>query len=313
MNEHFKQQTILIVDDSSFHSAYLSDILIDQYQIVIATNGKDSLEIAYSQNPPDLILLDVVMPEMDGYEVCKRLKSVTSTKDIPIIFITGKIEEDDEIQGFTLGAVDYISKPFNPIIVKARIKTHMKLKMYRDYLESISYMDGLTNIPNRRRFDEQLELMWNLAKREKQVISLIMMDIDNFKAFNDIYGHQAGDECLIQVAQQLYTTFLRKTDFVGRYGGEEFVCILPNTSLENSFLIAEKMRERVMELEINHDGCPLTNIVTISLGVSSCLPEKDSTLNKLIEQADNALYQSKKSGRNKVSIDFQPCFHQATK
>lgn len=306
MEEHFKQQTILIVDDSSFHSAYLSDILIDQYQIIVAANGKDALEIAFSQNPPDLILLDVVMPEMDGYDVCKRLKSIISTKDIPIIFITGKIEEDDEIYGFTLGAVDYISKPFNPIIVKARIKTHMKLKMYRDYLETISYMDGLTNIPNRRRFDEQFELIWNIAKRENTVISLIMMDIDNFKAFNDIYGHQAGDECLIQVAQQLYNTFLRKTDFVGRYGGEEFVCILPNTTLENSFLIAEKMRERVMELEIQHGGSQITNIITISLGLASCFPEKESLSSKLIEQADIALYQSKKSGRNKTSINFQP-------
>lgn len=302
MNEHFKRQTILIVDDSNFHSTYLSEILSSQYQVRVASNGKEALEISFSSEPPDLILLDIVMPEMDGYEVCQKLKSTESTKDIPIIFITGKVEEEDEIYGFQLGAVDYVSKPFNPVIIKARVNTHMKLKMYRDYLESISYVDGLTNIPNRRKFNEQFELVWNIANREKSTVSIIMMDIDYFKAFNDIYGHQAGDECLVQVAKQLSKTVLRKTDFVGRYGGEEFICILPNTIIEDAFIVAEKMREGVIELKIKNKGSQITDIVTISLGVASCIPNQDIPSSKLIEQADEALYRSKESGRNKTTI-----------
>lgn len=300
MYEGLKKQNILIVDDSSFNSAYLLNILKDQYQVRAVKSGKEAFEIAFSQYPPDLILLDVIMPDIDGYEVCKKLKEVDSTKNIPVIFITGRFSEEDEIYGFSLGAVDYISKPYNTIIVKARIKTHMELKLYRDYLESISYLDGLTGIPNKRRFNEIFETMWNIAEREKNIISIIMIDIDNFKAFNDIYGHLEGDDCIIRVAQQLFKSVFRKTDFVGRYGGEEFVCILPNTDSKNAGLIAEKMRQKIMELKIPHEGSTVSDVVTISLGVAACIPDKDR--NALIKMADEALYISKKSGRNKISI-----------
>jgi diguanylate cyclase (GGDEF)-like protein len=227
------------------------------------------------------------------------------TKEIPIIFITGKMDEADEILGFELGAVDYISKPFNPIIVKARVNTHMKLKMYRDYLESMSYIDGLTQIPNRRKFNEYYELMWSMALRESQILSVIMIDIDYFKLFNDRYGHQVGDECLIKVAQQLAATVSRKTDFVGRYGGEEFICVLPNTPIENAHMIAEKMRTKIMELDIPHESSKVTNIVTISLGVAACIPHKDIKQNSLIESADKALYHSKETGRNNSYMSNQ--------
>ncbi|MFA9377258.1 MAG: diguanylate cyclase [Lachnotalea sp.] len=298
MEAYYNKQSILIVDDSAFHCKYLLDILQGQYEVRVVGNGRDAIAIACSDDPPDLILLDVVMPDVDGYEVCKRLKSIDMTSEIPIIFITGKMDEADEILGFELGAVDYISKPFNPIIVKARVNTHMKLKRYRDYLESMSYMDGLTKIPNRRKFDEYYELMWSMALRENKVISIIMIDIDYFKLYNDRYGHQMGDECLIQVAQQLAKTTSRKTDFVGRYGGEEFVCVLPSTQLESALAIAEKMRIRIIELQIPHEDSKVANIVTISLGVASCIPRQGLEQNTLIQYADKALYYSKEHGRN---------------
>ena len=302
MDMNYKKQTILIVDDSKLNLMYLSRLLTDQYNVDIAANGAEALKIIFSQPPPDLILLDVVMPEMDGYEVCKIIKSEDSTKNIPVIFITGNEREDDEIYGFKIGAVDYITKPFSPVVVNARVNTHMELIRYRNYLESISYLDCLTNISNRRRFNEHSELLWNIAKREKKVISLIMIDIDYFKAFNDIYGHQAGDACLFQVAQTFSKTVLRKTDLIARYGGEEFVCMLPNTNLDDAFLVAEKIREEIIKLGIPHKGSKVLDIVTISLGAASFIPDKDNSLSMLIKNADDALYYSKKNGKNSTNI-----------
>jgi len=224
MKEYNKQQFILIVDDSKLHCRYLSSILEDKYIVKSVRNGRDALALVCSDDPPDLILLDVVMPEISGYEVCKKLKEMEKTKNIPIIFITGKIEEEDEILAFELGAVDYISKPFNAILVQARVNTQIKLKCYQDYLKSISYLDGLTQIPNRRKFDDYFELMWDFSLRENREVSVLMMDIDYFKLFNDTYGHQVGDECLKKIAKQLQKTITRKTDFVGRYGGRR-ICL----------------------------------------------------------------------------------------
>ncbi|MFA6940044.1 MAG: response regulator [Clostridiaceae bacterium] len=182
MDINYKKQTILVVDDSRLNLTYLSNLLINQYNVKTAANGEEALRIIFSENSPDLVLLDVVMPGMDGYEVCRRIKAEDSTKNIPVIFITGKQNEEDEIYGFKIGAVDYITKHLSPVIVNVRINTHMELIRYRNYLESISYLDGLTNIPNRRRFNEHSELLWNIAERERKVISVIMIDIDYFKA-----------------------------------------------------------------------------------------------------------------------------------
>ena len=303
MDELSKQLTLLIVDDARENINFLAEILKANFKIRVATSGEKALEISFSDSPPDLILLDIMMPEIDGYEVCKRLKASFFTKSIPVIFITGKTNEEDESYGFSLGAVDYIAKPFSPIIVKARINIHAELKRYRDYLEYISYRDGLTGIPNRRKFDEQFELMWNIAKRDHIPISIIMIDIDNFKLYNDDYGHQVGDECLIQIAQGLSEVIVRKTDLIARYGGEEFVCILPNTDETAAFLIAENLRNKIIKLQIPHMKGRDGNILTISLGVATSIPKiKDSDYSELIKDADHALYKSKKNGRNKTSI-----------
>jgi diguanylate cyclase (GGDEF)-like protein len=302
MNELSKQQNILIVDDAKENINVLAELLRSDFKIRAATNGEKALDIAFSDNPPDLILLDVMMPGIDGYEVCKRLKESAQTKNIPIIFVTGKVCEEDEIYGFNLGAIDYITKPFSSVIVKARVGMHAELKRYRDYLEDMSYLDGLTGICNRRKFDEYLESTWNMAIRVTMPVSIILMDIDLFKQFNDRYGHQKGDTCLIQIAQALSKIIVRKTDLIARYGGEEFVCILPNTDIDNALIIAEKLRLSIVSLQIPHAYSSVEKVVTISAGVAAKFPTKNSSFTTLVKSADEALYRSKETGRNKVGI-----------
>ncbi len=302
MDELSRQQTVLIVDDAKANINVLAELLRMDFKIRAVTSGEKALEIAFSDNPPDLILLDVMMPGMDGYEVCKRLKGSAQTKGIPIIFITGKVSEEDEIYGFNLGAVDYITKPFSEVVVKVRVGTHAELKRHRDFLESISYLDGLTGIANRRKFNEFLDLTWNLAQRELMPISMIMMDIDHFKQYNDNYGHQEGDACLIQIAQALSEAVVRKTDFVARYGGEEFAYILSNTNLDRAVDIAEKLRLGIEALQIPHAYSSTGKIATISLGVACLIPNTNISWVALIKAADAALYRAKERGRNQVSI-----------
>jgi len=300
MDIHAKKQTILIVDDVTANIDILAELLRPDYKIRAATSGEKALKISFSENPPDLILLDVMMPDIDGYEVCRILKASFETKDIPIIFITGKTSIEDEIYGFNLGAVDYVRKPFNSVIVKARVNTHAELKRYHDYLEGISYLDGLTGIANRRKFDEYLDITWNFAMRDAIPISMVLMDIDCFKLFNDHYGHKEGDACLIKIAQTLAGVATRKTDLVARYGGEEFVCILPNTEMEDAKQIAEKFRRSIMEIQIPHEYSAAGSNVTISIGVATVIPEINSNCSLLIKASDEALYRAKANGRNQV-------------
>lgn len=299
------RQTILIVDDSMLNIFMLTELLHSDYNILTATSGKDALSIAFSDgDPPDLILLDVVMPHMDGYEVCKRLKQNHKTKSIPIIFITGMVNEESEIKAFSEGAVDYITKPFSQIVVQARVNTHAELKRHRDFLESMSYLDGLTGIPNRRRFDEHLTMMWNCNQRAGLPISIVMMDLDFFKRYNDHYGHQAGDDCLCLVANALNSALARKTDLVARYGGEEFVCILSNASREGTWYVAEKLRNSILDLKIPHETSPVSDYVTISIGMANAVPDRNAQACELVKSADQALYQAKKAGRNQIKADW---------
>jgi len=293
------QMKIMIVDDSKFNLTILSEALKGDYEVITASTGKEALEKA-AYYTPDLILLDVLMPDMDGHEVCKKIKHQLSTHKIPIIFITSKNKEEDEVKGLSLGAVDYITKPFRLPIVQARVRTHLELKYKTDLLENISSRDGLTGIYNRRRFDEALSTEWNRARRTNQPLSLIMLDLDFFKQYNDRYGHLYGDECLKAVAKTLSTTLKRAADFVARYGGEEFVALLPETPLEKAIFMAEKIRKKVESLHIEHEDSTLSPQVTVSIGVASTIPKQKADYNMLIEKADHALYDAKQSGRNQV-------------
>ena len=289
---------ILLVDDSPSNIRTLIQFLREDYKILVATSGPVALELALRERP-DLILLDVVMPEMDGYQVCARLKEDPRTRQVPVIFVTGQDEEGEELKGFDLGAVDYITKPFSLSIVRARVKTQLELKRCRDELEQQSMTDGLTGVPNRRHLQKFLDLLWSQAQRLGGPVSLILIDLDHFKAYNDHYGHLAGDDCLRQVAKALERSTQRKTDLIARFGGEEFLFVLPGTDLEGAGRIAELLRASVEALAIPHEDSDAASRVTISLGVAAMIPTAEDRPDQLLDRADQALYESKRLGRNR--------------
>lgn len=294
------RQKILIVDDVPENLEIINGILEEDYEVFLATSGKQAIDIAVAENP-DLILLDVMMPDMNGYDVCRELKSHKQFRHIPIIFLTSMNNPESEAKGLELGAIDYIIKPFNPDIVEMRIKNHLELKRHRDILENLSSRDGLTGIANRRRFDEFFEQEWWRAKRKKTQLSLILMDIDHFKQYNDNYGHLAGDDCLKQIALTLDNQLKRPTDLIARYGGEEFVCILPDTDNKGALQIAKQFMKSISDLKIPHSYSNAADHVTISLGVATITPSNSSlSKEELIKVADKNLYEAKANGRNQV-------------
>ncbi|WP_350646582.1 diguanylate cyclase [Pseudomonas sp. HY13-MNA-CIBAN-0226] len=296
----FKRPKLLIVDDQPTNIRVLHELFREDCDVFMATSGEQAIGVCQNQLP-DLILLDVVMEGMDGHEVCRRLKVDPMTQGIPIIFITAQQQESDEMQGLALGAVDFITKPINATIVRARVRTHLTLKLQSDLLRSMALMDGLTGVANRRKFNEDIMAGWRLCFREQKPLSLILVDVDYFKLYNDRYGHQAGDDCLKSVAQTLSETVRRPYDLVARYGGEEFACILPNTVLSGAVEIAERMQERVRALGIEHSASDVDRVVTVSLGVATLTPTRELEFQALIEVADKQLYEAKKAGRARVS------------
>jgi len=292
--------SILIVDDERQNIKVLTKLLRNDYKIMASKTGEQALNVVFGPNPPDLILMDIMMPEIDGYEVCRRLKADSRSMHIPLIFITALDASDDEAKGFELGAVDYITKPFKPIIVKARVRTHIQLKLKTDFIERMASLDGLTNIFNRRNFDVTLEKELRRATRNNSLLSLILMDIDFFKKYNDHYGHAEGDTCLRRVAKELAGCIKRTGDFVARYGGEEFVIILPGTDLAGAIGMAEKIRLAVIGLNIEHSVSDVAGHVSISIGVTTVLGDQTVLPVDVIKKADAALYKAKASGRNCV-------------
>jgi len=301
MTEKTAKPLILIVDDTPTNIPVLAEALHTDYRVKVAPSGKAAFEVIARQGPPDLILLDVMMPEMDGYEVCRRLKTQAQTRDIPVIFVTAKSDAMDEERGLRLGAVDYITKPFHLPIVNARVRNHIRLKLKSDLLETLALVDGLTDIANRRRFDQALEIEWKRAQRTGDSVALIMLDIDHFKAYNDHHGHGAGDACLKRVATTLADSVERAADLVARYGGEEFVVLLPDTDATGARQIAERLRQAIEALAMPHGHSPVAEVVTLSLGLASAIPSAESPPANLLEQADQRLYQAKSEGRNRVA------------
>jgi len=298
------RQKVLIIDDLPTNIQVLSEILQGEYDTFFATSGKEGLGIAKAEQP-DLILLDIMMPVMDGFEVCRRLKADPATSNIPVIFVTAMRTAEDEAKGLELGAIDYITKPVTPIIVRMRVRNHMELKRSRDILADLSLMDGLTGIANRRRFDDALNKEWRRAARSGRPLAIIMIDIDFFKNFNDHYGHSAGDDCLRKVARTLNDALRRPGDLAARYGGEEFVALLPETSLDAAAEIAERLRQAVLDLDIPHAHSQAAGCVSVSLGVASAVPSGEHPPTRLVEAADVRLYEAKQAGRNRISA--KPC------
>jgi diguanylate cyclase (GGDEF)-like protein len=294
-----KKQIVLIVDDMATNIEVLDGVLGEEYEILFAANGKDAVEIA-TDNQPDIILLDVVMPDMDGYEVCAMLKANRKTQDIPVIFVTAMNQEEDESKGLNAGGIDYITKPIRSSIVTARVRNHLELKRYRDHLKVLSSLDGLTGIANRRKLDEVLDYEWRRARRSQIPIALILMDIDYFKPYNDHYGHIAGDDCLKRVAEILKEAIHRPADLPARYGGEEFALLLPETDGAGAVHVAERLQLRMKIANIRHEFSNAAPYVTLSMGIGAVVPS-DSLLNdRLMESADKCLYAAKKNGRNRI-------------
>ena len=300
MSDGKKEFTILITDDEKFNLDILGNILSPLYNILISRNGTRALEIA-TKNTPDLILLDIVMPDMSGFEVITKLKDSRDTVKIPVIFITGLSDPADEEKGFFLGAVDYITKPFNKAIVKARVNTHIKIVDQMRTIERIGLIDPLTKISNRRGLENRFDAEWGRALREKTAISFMIMDIDKFKVYNDTYGHQQGDTALKTFAEVASNTINRSNDFIARWGGEEFVILLPNTDISGASEIAENVRKNIEETVIETEEGDTTRI-TVSIGVNSIIPDANTSSTEFISKADQALYKAKESGRNRVTL-----------
>ncbi len=297
--------SILVVDDVPANV----DILVEHLQyenthLMVALNGEDAVELA-NNRLPDLVLLDIMMPGMDGYEVCKRLKSKPETMNIPVIFVTARGENYDEARGLALGAIDYITKPYNISILKARVRNHLEMKKKTDLLNHLASIDGLTNAPNRRQFDGLLDQEWRRCQRAAKALSVIMIDVDFFKAYNDIYGHGKGDDCLRQLVTIMQAALERPGDVLARYGGEEFVVMLPETTAPQAMAVAEKLRRQVNLLAIPHAASEISDHVSISLGVESCVPTKQSNRSELMDKADKGLYMAKALGRDRCYLNIE--------
>ncbi|PXF32472.1 response regulator [Pokkaliibacter plantistimulans] len=290
---------LLIVDDQQVNIRVLHEIFKQDYEVLMAMSGEQAISICRGQQP-DLILLDVVMPGMSGHEVCKVLKADPATRNIPIIFVISHSEPAEEALGFDLGAVDFITKPINPVTVKARVRTHLELKLQQDLLRSIALIDGLTGVANRSKFDDDLALTWRRCLRENTAMSLLILDVDYFKLFNDAYGHPAGDNCLRQVAQAMKKQLRRPSDLVARIGGEEFACILPFTDQEGAINRAEAMLDAVRELGIMHRDSAISDTVTVSIGTATLVPNEALSAEHLLNSADQALYKAKRQGRDQL-------------
>lgn len=291
-------EKILIVDDSPTQAAQLKSILDMDYDVTVAQTATEGLSHA-SSGKFTLVLLDVVMPGMDGFTLLKKLQEEIITQSVPVILITSLSDIQHEQMGLRLGAVDYITKPFHPLIVKARVNTHIKLYQYRKQVEYQSMTDQLTKIANRRQHDYHSVIKWKEASRLRVPFSICMFDIDHFKAYNDTFGHPAGDKVIAGVAKLISSNLKRSTDFVARYGGEEFVAFLVGDSAEKAFQHLKKIRQAVEELHMPHD--PATaQWVTISIGGVTVIPPKDSSYDAYLKIADTMLYDAKRSGRNRV-------------
>lgn len=291
-------EKILIVDDSILQAAQLKSILEDEYEVTTAHTAEEGLGLASAENY-SLILLDVVMPGMDGFTLLKKLQEEIVTQSVPVILITSLTDIDNEQYGLILGAVDYVTKPFHARIIKARVNTHVKLYQYRRQIEQQSMTDQLTGIANRRKYEDYSITKWNEAIRLRVPFTICMFDIDRFKVYNDTFGHPAGDKVIAAVAKTAASHLKRSTDFLARYGGEEFVAILLGDSAEKAFAHLKRIRQEIENLHIPHDPS-VSQWVTVSVGGVTVMPQRESSYASYLKIADTMLYDAKKSGRNRV-------------
>ncbi len=295
--------TILAIDDSMVNLKLVQKVLEKGgYKCLLCSHSEEAFKFLENHNI-DLILMDLMMPTIDGLELCSKVKSNPKFKEIPIIFITANYEKENLIQAFDLGAVDYINKPFYPKELLARTKTHLELKYTRDQLqnalielEKLATTDYLTGIPNRRHFYTLAEREFRIATRRQHTFSLMVIDIDKFKRINDNYGHPVGDQVIKLVAQEIFAS-LRQEDLCSRWGGEEFVVLLSDTNIDEAKTVAERIRTNISQLNIEINDCNLA--ITVSIGLTTYHPD-DSSLDVVFNRGDQALLEAKNNGRNRV-------------
>ena len=291
-------EKILIIDDSPVQANFLSSILEPDYEITVVNSAEEGLEQAKAGDY-SLILLDVIMPGIDGFQLLKMLQEEVILRHTPVILITSLNDIQHEEQGLTLGAVDYITKPFHPAIVRARVNTHIKLFQYWTQIERDATVDQLTGVPNRRRYEATSRKRWQDAIRLGAPISICMFDIDKFKVYNDSFGHPAGDKVIRAVAETASSFLRRGTDFFARYGGEEFVALVLGGGAEADFTHLKKVRQAVEDLQIPHNP-EVSPWVTISIGGITVQPKVGSSYDNYLKMADTMLYDAKRYGRNQV-------------
>ncbi|HIJ81792.1 MAG TPA: diguanylate cyclase [Desulfuromonadales bacterium] len=309
-------QSILIIDDDPVTVKILATEFSHDCRVFTATSGEEGLATA-RRELPDMILLDILMPGINGFEVCEQINSWRDTGNIPVvIFVTSVRDDSDEARGLELGAIDYITKPLNMPVVRQRVRNHLKVKWHRDLLEEVmdelahknrqleifALQDGLTGLANRRCFDETFEIELRRARRTAAPLSLLMIDVDFFKLYNDRYGHLAGDDCLRVVGTLMMRLFRRAGDLPARYGGEEFAVILPETSSDKALTLAEAFRTKLANEGTRRADGALSEAVTVSIGIVSVDQVSDQTVEWFTSRADTALYRSKEQGRNRVTL-----------
>lgn len=296
-----ERATVLIVDDEVSNIEIMNAVLEDNYDICFATSGEQAIDVARSVLP-DLILLDVMMPGIDGYEVCIRLKNERLLADVPVIFTTGLDDQDAEVRGLSVGAIDYVTKPINPTILRARVSNHIELKRLRDQLAQMAVTDALTGLSNRRQLEETLKAETARLAPTGAWLSFIMLDIDFFKLFNDTYGHPEGDRCITMVAAALTRAVHRISGVTARYGGEEFACVLPGADPKTALATAKDIQSQIHALNIPHAGSKISTNVTVSMGIASAQTHSGMTGSHWLEHADHQLYISKENGRDQISV-----------
>ena len=294
-----RQPRLLVVDDQAIQIQVLYRALAPDCQVLMANSGEAALRLCH-ERIPDLVLLDVEMPGMDGFEVLRQLKADPLTRELPVIFVTGHTSDDVESRCLEAGGVDYISKPINPRVVRSRVKTHLMLKFQSDLLRDMVFIDPLTNSYNRRYFDQRLAVEWSRARRAGTPLSLLMIDVDHFKAYNDHYGHPAGDQALRDVVRALTRHLQRPGDTVARYGGEEFACLLPETDHAAALMLADRLEAGVRELALPHASSTTAAVITVSVGVGTAEAPFDGDGQHLVDAADEALYRAKRDGRGRA-------------
>lgn len=295
------RRTVLVVDDQPINIRAVYQTLAPEYEVLMATGGEAGLA-ACREHRPDLVLLDLVMPGMSGLDVAARLKADPLTSGIPVLFVTASTDSDEESRCWEAGAVDFVAKPFNPMTLRRRVGVHLALKLQAEMLQKMAYIDGLTEIPNRRYFNERIASELARARRDGTGLVLMLADVDFFKRYNDHYGHQAGDTCLRQVAGALARTLQRPADFAARYGGEEFVLLAPGTGYEGAEVLSAALRREMHALALPHADSDAAPCVTLSVGAVWTDGVRDIDVDRLLRLADEQLYRAKEAGRDRACI-----------